>query len=125
MQQPEKVYDWIKIAEHIDEMDFGTNGIAVTKIEEKKICIGKNKEAFFAFSFTCPHAGGILAEGCINTTGHVVCPLHGYTFNIQTGYNISGEGYHLKHWPVQIKAEGVFIGMDAMSSQNDMTKKKF
>ena len=115
MRRSEKIYHWTKIAGHIDDIDFGANDIAIAEVDGKKICVGKNRGTFFAFAYTCPHAGGILAEGCINAMGYVVCPLHGYKFNIQTGYNVSGEGYDLKHWPLQIEEEGVFIGMDAIS----------
>ena len=31
---------------------------------------------------------------------------------MENGRNISGEGYYLKHWPVELRENGVFVGME-------------
>lgn len=108
----EKKYTWHKIADHINELDFADNNIAVAEWKGKKICIGRNQEAVFAFAYKCPHAGGILADGHIDALGNIVCPLHRYKFNMQNGRNVSGEGYYLKHWPVEQREDGVFAGFE-------------
>jgi 3-phenylpropionate/trans-cinnamate dioxygenase ferredoxin subunit len=111
----EKKYTWQKIADHINELKFADNNIAVIEISGKKICVAKHKDNVFAFAFKCPHAGGILADGYIDILGNVVCPLHRYKYNMQNGRNISGEGYYLKHWPVELQETGVFIAMEESS----------
>ncbi len=105
-------YAWHKIADHINELDFAANNIAVTEVKGKKICIGKFGGQAFAFAFKCPHAGGILADGYIDALGNVVCPLHRYKYDMKNGRNTSGEGYYLKHWPVEQRENGVFVGME-------------
>lgn len=107
----EKKYSWHKIADHINELDFADNNIAVTEVTGKKICIAKFNDKIFAFAYKCPHAGGILAEGYIDALGNIVCPLHRYKYDMSNGRNTSGEGYYLRYWPVEIKDEGVYIGM--------------
>ena len=111
----EKNYTWHKIADRINELEFADNNIAVAELNGKKICIGKYNELFFAFAFKCPHAGGILADGYIDALGNVVCPLHRYKYSLQNGRNVSGEGYYLKHWPVELRENGVFVGMEESS----------
>ena len=111
----EKKYTWYKIADHITEMDFAANHISVVEVKGKKICIAKLKEQAFAFAYKCPHAGGILADGYIDAVGNVVCPQHRYRYNLENGRNISGEGYYLKHWPVEIREDGVYVGMEDSS----------
>ncbi|HEX7905732.1 MAG TPA: Rieske 2Fe-2S domain-containing protein [Chitinophagaceae bacterium] len=108
----EKKYTWHKIADHINELDFAANAIAVIEVKGKKICIGKYNDAAFAFSYKCPHAGGILADGYIDALGNVVCPLHRYKYDMKNGRNTSGEGYYLKNWPVEVREEGVFVGIE-------------
>ena len=108
----EKKYTWHKIADQINELDFGTNNIALAEAMGKKICIAKFNETAFAFAHKCPHAGGFLADGYIDPLGNVVCPLHRYKYSLQHGHNVSGEGYYLKHWPVEIREDGVFVGME-------------
>lgn len=111
----EKKYTWHKIADHISELGFADNNIAVTELEGKKICSGKFNESVFAFAYKCPHAGGMLAEGYIDALGNVVCPLHRYKYDMKNGRNVSGEGYFLKNWPVEIREDGVYAGIEAGS----------
>ena len=108
----EKKYKWQKIADSLIGIDFASNNIAVIGLNGKNICVGKFEDRLFAFAFKCPHAGGNLSEGYIDGLGNIVCPLHRYKYNMENGRNVSGEGYYLKHWPVQIKEDGVFIGIE-------------
>lgn len=108
----EKTYQWCKIATHPDELIFQDNNIAVVEVNGRTICVGKYKDGLFAFAYKCPHAGGILAHGWIDALGNVVCPLHRYKYSMANGRNVTGEGYQLKHWQVQQRAEGVFIQLD-------------
>ena len=108
----EKKYNWHKIADHINELNFATNHIAVVEISGKKICITKFKEEVFAIAYKCPHAGGFLANGHIDALGNIVCPLHRYKYDLKNGRNVSGEGYYLKNWPVEIRFNGVFVGIE-------------
>ena len=78
----------------------------------KKICLGRRDNEIFAFASKCPHAGGYLSEGYVNALGNVVCPIHSYKFCMKNGRNVSGEGYYLKHWPVEIREEGVYVGLE-------------
>jgi nitrite reductase/ring-hydroxylating ferredoxin subunit len=102
-----------KIAEHPNELDFADNNIAVTEVKGKKICLGRFNNSLFAFSYKCPHAGGYLADGYIDSLGNIVCPLHRYKYSMQNGRNVSGEGYYLKHWNVEVNEEGVFVEMES------------
>jgi len=107
-----KQYKWVKVAESEAELSFGANAIAVADLDGKAICIGRHKDQLFAFAHKCPHAGGLFTEGFIDALGNVVCPVHRYKFNMQNGRNVTGEGYYLKHWPVEIRPEGVYIGVE-------------
>jgi nitrite reductase/ring-hydroxylating ferredoxin subunit len=109
----EKKINWHKVADFIEEINFSGNNIAVAEANGKKICIGKFNNGIFAFAYKCPHAGGIMADGYIDVLGNVVCPLHRYKYDMKNGRNVSGEGYYLKHWPVEIRDEGVFVGMES------------
>jgi len=109
-------YTWHKIADHINEIEFAANNIAVIELNGKNICIGKHKDLVFAFAYKCPHAGGFLSEGHIDALGNIVCPLHRYKYDLRNGRNVSGEGYYLKNWPVELKDDGVFVGIEESGS---------
>jgi len=103
------IQHWHKIAASVNELAFAPNGIAVAEADGKKICIARYREALYAFAYKCPHASGIMADGYIDALGNIVCPVHRYKFNVQNGRNTSGEGYYLKHWPVELREDGVYV----------------
>ena len=105
------IHQWHKIAASENELDFSPHQIAVTEVNNKKICIGRHKDVLYAFAYMCPHASGMLADGYIDVLGNIVCPVHGYKFNLQNGRNTSGEGYYLKRWPVEKREDGIYVQM--------------
>src|SRR5258706_7763407 len=108
----EKKYTWYKIADHLNELDFADNNIAIAEADGKKICIARYNDNIFAFAYKCPHAGVMLSDGFIDALGNVVCPVHRYKYSLQNGRNISGEGYYMKHWPVEKRGDEVYVGME-------------
>jgi len=108
----EKEYSWHKVAESIAEIHFSLNSMAELVVGGKMICITLHKNSVFACGQKCPHAGGLMADGFLDALGNIVCPRHGYKFSLQNGRNVSGEGYFLKTYPVEIREEGVFVGFE-------------
>lgn len=107
-----KKYKWLKVAEMPENIEWQSNNMCIVEAEGKKFSIAKFQDQLFAFSHKCPHAGGIMADGFLDVTGNVVCPVHRYKFNIQNGRNTSGEGYYLKTYPVEQREEGIYIGIE-------------
>jgi nitrite reductase/ring-hydroxylating ferredoxin subunit len=101
---------WYKIASSANEIDWQVNNMCVLEVDGKKITIAKVADAVFACAYKCPHASGILADGFLDAAGNVVCPLHRYKFNLQTGRNVTGEGYFLPHYDVEIREDGIYVG---------------
>lgn len=84
--------------------------VAVT-VGGKNICILRRGPDVFAFAATCPHAGGRFCEGWTDARGLVVCPLHKYRFDPANGRNVSGEGYKLKTYGVEIRGDSIFVAL--------------
>ncbi|MBC7588864.1 MAG: Rieske 2Fe-2S domain-containing protein [Chitinophagaceae bacterium] len=108
----DKKYNWIKIASSIDELHFEANGMCLMDVDGKKITLAKHNGALFAFAHKCPHASGIMADGFIDAAANVACPVHRYKFNMQTGRNTTGEGYYLKTYLVEQRADGIYTGFE-------------
>ncbi len=108
----EKKYHWHKIADSVGEIPFSSNSMTEVDVAGKTICIVLQNDVLLACTRKCPHAGGILSEGFLDAMGNIVCPLHRYKFSLQNGRNISGEGYFLKTFPIEIRKEGVFVGFE-------------
>ena len=98
----------IKIFESIKEIHWQSNNMTVVEADGKKITIALFKEQLYAFAYKCPHAGGVMAEGFVDSLGNAVCPLHRYKFSLKTGRNSTGEDY-LKTYQTEINENGVFI----------------
>ena len=107
-----KRYHFHKIALSPDELAFGVNNLLQLEISGKTICIAQVNGLLKACSAKCPHASGALAEGYLDPLGNIVCPVHRYKFSLENGRNISGEGYHLKTFPIEIREDGVFVGIE-------------
>lgn len=77
-------------------------------IDDIEIAIFKIADSVFALSNICPHQHtaliyeGIIEDGCI------VCPVHGWMFDLQTGNKKSGRK-GLATYPVQISNGDVFV----------------
>ena len=113
-----KKYKWFKIAGSVAELSFPANNLLAAEAGSKKITVAKYKDDLFGCAFACPHAGGIMAEGNLDATGNIVCPIHRYRFNLQNGRNTSGEGYYLTTYPIEIREDGVYAGIAEKSFFN-------
>jgi nitrite reductase (NADH) small subunit len=72
---------WVRIArcEEIPEREGRT-----AFVDGREIAIFKLGDRFLALDNRCPHRGGPLADGLV--AGHtVVCPLHAWKVNLETG----------------------------------------
>ena len=108
----QKKINWHKLADSVAEIPFSSNSMASLSVAGKNICVALHKDQLMACAQKCPHGGGMMAEGHLDALGNIVCPLHRYKFNLQNGRNVSGEGYFLKTFQVEIRKEGVFVGFE-------------
>ena len=105
-------HTWHKVAGSIAELSFSAEGIAAVSLDGKAICLVNFKNELYGCNAICPHASGPLQDGYIDALGHIVCPVHRYKFDIKNGRNVAGEGYSLKTYPVEERADGIYVGID-------------
>ena len=67
-----------------------------------RLCYGRTAGRFFAIDDTCPHAGGSLTEGMLDAD-LVICPLHAYAFEIETGRCIDEAACSVRVYPVRVE----------------------
>jgi nitrite reductase (NADH) small subunit len=53
-------------------------------IAGRRLAVGRTARGFFALDDRCPHAGGSLGEGLLDGES-LVCPIHGYAYDVGTG----------------------------------------
>ncbi|GEO09748.1 Rieske (2Fe-2S) protein [Segetibacter aerophilus] len=103
---------WFKVADNKNELQWQDNNMLIAEVGGRKITLAIIKDEVFAYAHKCPHASGVLADGFIDATGNIVCPLHRYKFNPTNGRNVSGEGYYLKVYAIEEREAGIFVGFE-------------
>lgn len=106
-----KEYIWTFVAPSIESLGFGKYDIIQAELGEKTICIARYKESLYAFQSKCPHAGAKMVMGYIDMQGNAVCPLHRFKFALKNGYNVTGEGYNMKTYPIEIRDNAIYVGL--------------
>jgi nitrite reductase/ring-hydroxylating ferredoxin subunit len=66
--------------------------------------------ALRAVSAVCPHAGGPIADGLVDTEV-VICPLHQHVFELATGCSRTGQA-PLRVYPVRDDGGELVIGVE-------------
>lgn len=79
-------------------------------VGEKRICIAQVDGKFYGVDNKCTHNGESLGKGTINYLGEVVCPWHGYRFDMKTG-RCQNDAADLETYPVREDENGVYIGL--------------
>jgi 3-phenylpropionate/trans-cinnamate dioxygenase ferredoxin subunit len=105
---------WYKVFNSPDEARnrVPLNRTVRVDIDNLVLCLVHAPEGFFAVDDKCPHQGLPISRGGICENGHVVCPFHRFAWNLKTGRESRGVEANIHLYPVSLKAEGLFIGVE-------------
>ena len=107
--------EWHRVADatelpagRVKTVTAGTASMALTNVEGE----------FFAMDNRCPHQGGPLGEGSIETGSDgrcwLRCPWHGWDFDPRTGRPPGGhEDSGQQTYPVEVRGDGIYVGLEA------------
>jgi nitrite reductase/ring-hydroxylating ferredoxin subunit len=76
----------------------------------KNICLVGYEGKIFALGSTCPHAGEDLSRGWCKD-GKLVCPVHRFSYTLETGKGSPGQNDFVESYAVKIKDGIIFIGV--------------
>lgn len=71
--------------------ELGEGTVIEVSVEGRGVALARHRGALHAVDAVCPHAGGPLGEGEVRR-GEIVCPLHGWAFDLGTGVCATGVG---------------------------------
>ena len=111
------------------ESEFGDKDRKIIADGNLEIGVFRLQGAFYAYENTCPHQAGPACQGKIihrvvellgedkTSQGlkfseedvHVVCPWHGYEFDIKTGRHPGDRNVRLKPYKVQVREGEVYV----------------
>jgi nitrite reductase (NADH) small subunit len=79
-------------------------------VQGKQIAVFNSRGSFYAIDNTCKHQGGPLSEGELNGTT-VVCPWHGWTYDITTGVSPDDPECAVERYEVRVDGDDVMVGV--------------
>ena len=93
-----------------------TNEIPVGKmihveVEGKEILIANVEGKFYAIGDRCPHLNALLSKGTLNNSV-VTCPRHFSSFDVITGYPVSGHTNNLAVYEVKVDGNDLLINTE-------------
>jgi nitrite reductase (NADH) small subunit len=81
----------------------------VFSIDGRDIVVFRSRNGeVYAANATCPHRGGPLADGLLGDHS-VICPLHGFMFDLRTGEAPGRECDRLVTYRVEISSDGELL----------------
>ncbi|WP_332815983.1 Rieske (2Fe-2S) protein [Ramlibacter sp.] len=118
--------NWIFVCK---KSELPAGGRKVVLVGGREVGVFREGDDFFAWDNACPHAGGPVCQGKIikrveeviaaDKTGHgfrfsesethVVCPWHGYEFNIRTGCHQGSSSVRLRGREVKLEGDDVYL----------------
>jgi nitrite reductase/ring-hydroxylating ferredoxin subunit len=88
------------------------HSVRTVEIDNKRICLARLPEGYFAIDDKCPHAGARLGLGKCTEEGMVICPVHRYQYDAKTGRGAARQGDYVDAYPVETREDGVYIGFE-------------
>ena len=107
--------EWHLVAA-VDELPVGR--VKTVTAGSRSMALTHIDGGFYAIDNRCPHQGGPLGEGSIETDNDGQCWLrchwHGWDFDPKTGVPPGGhEDSGQQTYPLEIRDDGIYIGLDA------------
>ena len=93
------------------EAAFANSSIRLVKAGQREIALVLDGQNLIAVNNRCPHMQEGLSAGKINNLKEIVCPLHEYRFNLETGQESSNRCEPLAVHKIEEREDGVYLGL--------------
>ena len=112
----------MKYVKVMSEEDLPIGKSAIISAGEDEIALFNYKGEYYAVANKCPHRGAPLGEGRIEE-GIVICPNHEWRFKLENGANMQNPELFIPTYPVKVKNENIYIGLEGESGNIAYGKK--
>ena len=90
----------------------GNPFIKRVKAGGKTLCLVGFENKIYALSAKCPHAGGDLTAGWCKE-GKLICPIHRYSYSLETGKGSEGQNDYIESYLVEIRDNSIYVGISS------------
>ena len=98
---------WFKVLEHSPKL----NTLKEVSVNGVELVLTNVKDKLYCFENRCPHEEVRLSLGCIKNK-KIKCALHGYSFNLETGWSSEEDLERLKVYKVKLEKPWIFIEIE-------------
>lgn len=102
---------WVRVASENDIPVGNSRGVSV---EGKEIGLFNVAGELFAMDNVCPHRGAPLSDGRMDGA-RIVCPWHGWAFDVKRGGLMMDPNRCQKVFPVKREDGNVFVDVEMSS----------
>ncbi len=90
-----------------NESDLPAEG-QVCEAADGNLCVARVNGEIAVLSNICPHEEGPLGQGMIEN-GRVVCPFHGWAFDVKTGEAEHNPSEHARVFPCEVRDGALYV----------------
>ena len=94
----------------VEVADLGTGQAKVVEVGGRSVAIFNVEGRFYAIDNVCPHRGGPLGEGDVEGP-IVVCPWHGWRWDVTTGANANNPAVKVSCYPITVEQGAVYVAL--------------
>lgn len=87
----------------------------IVKVRGVSIGAFHHKGGWYALRNHCLHRGGPVAAGVLDGDS-LICPWHGFTYDVTDGHLLKDPGVHLETYPVSIREGSVYISVPRLET---------
>jgi len=99
------VGQFVKVAT-TDEIEPGTGKLV--QVNGLEIAVFNVGGQFYASGAVCPHEGGPLEDGTLDGDV-VICPWHGFDFDLKTGECVVDSDLRVPIYPVKVEGDSILV----------------
>ena len=114
-----------------DENEIAEGGRKVVETGGVEIGVFRSNGEYYAWRNECPHQGGPVCQGVMtrkveerldserksfgihyigdNANQNIVCPWHGYEFDMRTGRHVGFATMRLRGYPVKVRDGAIYV----------------
>jgi nitrite reductase/ring-hydroxylating ferredoxin subunit len=93
-----------------DVAEVGDGQAKVVDVDGRSVAVFNVAGRFYAIDNLCPHRGGPLGEGDVEGVV-VVCPWHGWRWDVTTGANANNPAVRVGCYPVTVEQGSIFVAV--------------
>lgn len=82
------------------------------EVNGRTICIAHTEEGCSALDNVCVHRGGPLGQGVVDGN-KIICPWHGWTFDVNTGAATFDSKVRVATYPMKIEGDDVMVAFES------------